>query len=144
MIDADTVKAFQRDGAVCLRQLFRPEEIAMLRAGIDENLAHLSPRAKLASGADDPGKFVEDFFLNLPIDPRTIAERGLLGTDGSGEIPTVLLSQTPDDKLDPIRQTQDVVVSFGTDQDRADETEIRGRRLLRALPQLVLDRRTPV
>jgi ectoine hydroxylase-related dioxygenase (phytanoyl-CoA dioxygenase family) len=61
MIDADTIERFQRDGAVCLRQLFRPEEIDVLRAGIDENLAHLSPRAKVASGADDPGHFVEDF-----------------------------------------------------------------------------------
>lgn len=61
MIDDSTVDAFQRDGAVCIRQLFRPEEMALLRAGIDENLAHLSPRAKVASGVDDPGRFVEDF-----------------------------------------------------------------------------------
>jgi ectoine hydroxylase-related dioxygenase (phytanoyl-CoA dioxygenase family) len=61
MIDQAAVDRFQRDGAVCLRQLFRPEEIALLRAGIDENLAHLSPRAKVASGANDPGRFVEDF-----------------------------------------------------------------------------------
>src|SRR6202048_47510 len=61
MIDAATVERFQRDGAACIRQLFRAEEIAVLRAGIDENLAHLSPRAKVASGADDPGRFVEDF-----------------------------------------------------------------------------------
>jgi hypothetical protein len=50
MIDADTIERYQRDGAVCLRQLFRPEEISVLRAGIEENLAHLSPRAKVASG----------------------------------------------------------------------------------------------
>jgi ectoine hydroxylase-related dioxygenase (phytanoyl-CoA dioxygenase family) len=61
MIDADLIERFQREGAVCIRQLFRPEEIALLRAGIDENLAQLSPRAKLASAADDPGRFVEDF-----------------------------------------------------------------------------------
>lgn len=61
MIDPATVETFQRDGAACLRQLFRPEEIALLRAGIDENLRALSPRAKVASGADDPGRFVEDF-----------------------------------------------------------------------------------
>ena len=61
MIDAATVESFQRDGAVCLRQLFGPEEIAVLRAGIDANLAHLSPRAKVASTQDDPGRFVEDF-----------------------------------------------------------------------------------
>ena len=61
MIDAATIERFQHDGAVCIRGLFRPEEMELLRAGIDENLAHLSPRAKIASGADDPGRFVEDF-----------------------------------------------------------------------------------
>src|SRR6202171_661542 len=61
MIDAATVDRLQRDGAACIRQLFRPEEISVLRTGIDENLAHLSPRAKQASGTDDPGRFVEDF-----------------------------------------------------------------------------------
>ncbi len=40
---------------MCIRQLFEPEEIAKLRAGIESNLAHLSPRANVASGADDPG-----------------------------------------------------------------------------------------
>ena len=61
MIDQATVDRFQRDGAVCIRQLFGAEEIALLRAGIDENLSSLSPRAKVAGGVDDPGLFVEDF-----------------------------------------------------------------------------------
>src|SRR5258708_4730548 len=61
MIDAATVDRFQRDGAACIRRLFRPEEMAVPRAGLDENLAHLSPRPKVGSGADDPGHFVEDF-----------------------------------------------------------------------------------
>jgi ectoine hydroxylase-related dioxygenase (phytanoyl-CoA dioxygenase family) len=61
MIDEQTIGEFQRDGAVCLRQLFQPQELAILRAGIDSNLAQLSPRAKVASAADDPGRFVEDF-----------------------------------------------------------------------------------
>src|SRR6202171_2170957 len=61
MIDAATIERFQRDGAACIRRLFRPEEIAVLRAGIEETLAPPSPRAKVASGADDPGRFVEDF-----------------------------------------------------------------------------------
>jgi ectoine hydroxylase-related dioxygenase (phytanoyl-CoA dioxygenase family) len=61
MIDDQSVAAFQRDGAVCIRQLFRPEEMQILRRGIDANLAALSPRAKVASAADDPGYFVEDF-----------------------------------------------------------------------------------
>jgi ectoine hydroxylase-related dioxygenase (phytanoyl-CoA dioxygenase family) len=61
MIDAATIDDYQRDGAVCIRQLFAPQAIATLRAGIDANLAKLSPRAIIASGADDPGRFVEDF-----------------------------------------------------------------------------------
>ena len=61
MIDEAAIERFQRDGAIRIRELFRPEEIAILRSGIDDNLAHLSPRAKVASGADDPGHFVEDF-----------------------------------------------------------------------------------
>jgi ectoine hydroxylase-related dioxygenase (phytanoyl-CoA dioxygenase family) len=61
MIDAESIKAFQRDGAICIRRLFRPEEMQTLRRGIDANLANLSSRAKVASSADDPGRFVEDF-----------------------------------------------------------------------------------
>jgi ectoine hydroxylase-related dioxygenase (phytanoyl-CoA dioxygenase family) len=60
-VSSEQVAEFQADGAIVLRQLFAPAEIARLRAGIDENLAHLSPRSKRASGKDDPGSFVEDF-----------------------------------------------------------------------------------
>src|SRR5579871_5174901 len=55
------VDAFCRDGAVCLRKLFTPEEVALLRTGIDANLAHPSARAKIASRPDDTGFFIEDF-----------------------------------------------------------------------------------
>lgn len=61
MIADDLVDRFQRDGAVCIRQLFSPREVEELRAGIDANLASPSPRAKVASGTDDPGRFIEDF-----------------------------------------------------------------------------------
>jgi ectoine hydroxylase-related dioxygenase (phytanoyl-CoA dioxygenase family) len=61
MIDDGAIERFQREGALCIRGLFKPQEIDALRAGIDENLSHPSPRAKIASGADDPGRFVEDF-----------------------------------------------------------------------------------
>jgi ectoine hydroxylase-related dioxygenase (phytanoyl-CoA dioxygenase family) len=61
MIDDHTVEQYQRDGAVCLRRLFNADEIETLRAGIELNLEHLSERAIVASGADDPGRFVEDF-----------------------------------------------------------------------------------
>ena len=43
------VDAFQADGAVVLRALLTPAEIERLRAGIEKNLAHPSPRAKVAS-----------------------------------------------------------------------------------------------
>lgn len=55
------VTDFQRDGAVCIRQLLTPGEIALLRDGIEANLAAPSPRAKVASRPDDPGRFFEDF-----------------------------------------------------------------------------------
>jgi ectoine hydroxylase-related dioxygenase (phytanoyl-CoA dioxygenase family) len=60
-VSPDDVAAFQADGAVVLRGLLTPAEVELLRAGIDENLAHPSPRAKVASASDDPGFFVEDF-----------------------------------------------------------------------------------
>jgi ectoine hydroxylase-related dioxygenase (phytanoyl-CoA dioxygenase family) len=55
------VADFARDGAVCIRQLLTPGEVALLREGIDANLAAPSPRAKVASRPDDPGRFFEDF-----------------------------------------------------------------------------------
>ncbi len=61
MIESSVVRDFERDGAVCIRGLLRPQEVADLTAGIDWNLAHLSPRAKVASSPGDPGYFVEDF-----------------------------------------------------------------------------------
>jgi ectoine hydroxylase-related dioxygenase (phytanoyl-CoA dioxygenase family) len=61
MIDEHAIEQYQRDGAVCLRQLFSADEIDTLRAGIEQNLGDLSPRAIVASAAGDPGHFVEDF-----------------------------------------------------------------------------------
>ena len=55
------IDAFARDGAVCLRGLLSPDEVALLRRGIDANIAAPSPRAKVASRPDDPGFFIEDF-----------------------------------------------------------------------------------
>ena len=55
------VSDFQRDGAVVIRQLLTQAELALLREGIDANLAQPSVRAKVASRPDDPGRFFEDF-----------------------------------------------------------------------------------
>lgn len=60
-VSPQDVAAFQADGAVVLRGLLTGAEVELLRAGIDENLAHPSPRAKVASARDDPGFFLEDF-----------------------------------------------------------------------------------
>jgi len=60
-LNKDTIAAFQRDGVVCIRQLLKPDELALLAEGIEANLAAPSPRAKVASRPDDPGRFFEDF-----------------------------------------------------------------------------------
>jgi ectoine hydroxylase-related dioxygenase (phytanoyl-CoA dioxygenase family) len=60
-ISGEQVASFAADGAIVLRRLFAPEQVEWLRAGIDANLACLSPRAKRASSPEDPGLFVEDF-----------------------------------------------------------------------------------
>lgn len=60
-ISSNLITAYQRDGAVCLRGLLTPKEVALLAQGIEANLAAPSPRAIVASKPDDPGRFVEDF-----------------------------------------------------------------------------------
>ncbi|HTN67820.1 MAG TPA: phytanoyl-CoA dioxygenase family protein [Burkholderiaceae bacterium] len=60
-VTPEQIAAFRRDGAICLRQLLNAEEVALLRAGIDRNIAAPSPRAKIASQPGDPGFFLEDF-----------------------------------------------------------------------------------
>jgi len=61
IVTPEIVAAFQRDGAVCLRGILQPDEVAVLARGIDANLAAPSPRAIVASRPDDPGFFIEDF-----------------------------------------------------------------------------------
>jgi ectoine hydroxylase-related dioxygenase (phytanoyl-CoA dioxygenase family) len=55
------VEAYQRDGVVVLRQVMTTDQIAMLREGIDRNMAHPSERAITAMADGDPGLFFEDF-----------------------------------------------------------------------------------
>ncbi|BCG03228.1 phytanoyl-CoA dioxygenase (plasmid) [Paraburkholderia sp. PGU19] len=57
----ELIADFRRDGAVCIRKLFTEDDIALLREGIERNIAQPSPRAKVASRPDDPGWFFEDF-----------------------------------------------------------------------------------
>lgn len=60
-LPSQAVADYQRDGAVVLRGVLTPEQVATLARGIEHNLAHLSPLALVASQPDDPGRFVEDF-----------------------------------------------------------------------------------
>lgn len=60
-LPAEDIAAFQRDGALCVRQLFTALEVELLTRGIQKNLDAPSPRAKVASRPDDPGWFFEDF-----------------------------------------------------------------------------------
>jgi ectoine hydroxylase-related dioxygenase (phytanoyl-CoA dioxygenase family) len=61
MLSAAEIEAFQRDGAICLRSQLSAGQVELLRAGIDQNLATPSVRAKIASAPGDPGRFIEDF-----------------------------------------------------------------------------------
>jgi ectoine hydroxylase-related dioxygenase (phytanoyl-CoA dioxygenase family) len=60
-VTPDVIDAFRRDGAVCVRGAFSRAELALVESGIERNLAQPSARALVASGADDPGRFFEDF-----------------------------------------------------------------------------------
>jgi hypothetical protein len=53
--------AFARDGLVCVRSALDPGEVAAAARAIDTVLASPGPLAQVASGADDPGAFTEDF-----------------------------------------------------------------------------------
>jgi ectoine hydroxylase-related dioxygenase (phytanoyl-CoA dioxygenase family) len=74
---------YARDGAVCVRGAFTPDEIALARRAIDDNLASLSPLAKRASSADD-GAFVEDFcnWQRLPAMEAFIRTSGIAALAG--------------------------------------------------------------
>jgi ectoine hydroxylase-related dioxygenase (phytanoyl-CoA dioxygenase family) len=61
VVDEATVAAFRRDGAVVVRGLFAPDEVATVERGIERNLADPGPMFTVASRDDDPGSFVEDF-----------------------------------------------------------------------------------
>jgi ectoine hydroxylase-related dioxygenase (phytanoyl-CoA dioxygenase family) len=53
--------AYERDGAVVLRNVFSDSQIATLTLGIERNLLHPGELAAVASSNNDPGQFIEDF-----------------------------------------------------------------------------------
>ena len=60
-LDEQAVAAFAANGVACVRQVLSAREVAEAAAAIDAVLAGPGPLAQVASGADDPGAFVEDF-----------------------------------------------------------------------------------
>jgi ectoine hydroxylase-related dioxygenase (phytanoyl-CoA dioxygenase family) len=60
-VPEDVVAAFARDGVVCLRSVLDPEQVAAAADAIEAVLASPGPLAQVASSADDPGAFTEDF-----------------------------------------------------------------------------------
>jgi Phytanoyl-CoA dioxygenase (PhyH) len=60
-MQSQSIEDFHRDGACVLRGVLSREEIETLTRGIEKNLATPGPLAAVASGADDPGRFFEDF-----------------------------------------------------------------------------------
>jgi len=90
VVDEATVEAFRRDGAVVVRGLFAPDEVATVERGIERNLAAPGPMFKVASRDDDPGSFVEDFcswqrideFREIAFESRAADVAGaLMGSD---------------------------------------------------------------
>lgn len=61
MVDAATIEAYARDGAVVVRGAFTSDEVDLVARGVERNLAEPGPLAQVASDPDDPGRFVEDF-----------------------------------------------------------------------------------
>lgn len=61
LIDEQAVAAFARDGVVCVRQVLDQAEVTIAAAAVETVLARPGPLAQVASGAADPGAFVEDF-----------------------------------------------------------------------------------
>jgi ectoine hydroxylase-related dioxygenase (phytanoyl-CoA dioxygenase family) len=58
---AELAEAFARDGVVCVRSALDPGEVAEAAQGIEAVLASPGPLTLVASAADDPGRFTEDF-----------------------------------------------------------------------------------
>lgn len=60
LTDAD-IAFYRENGAIVVRGLFSAEQLALLEAGISQNIAEPSSLAIVASRPEDPGYFIEDF-----------------------------------------------------------------------------------
>jgi ectoine hydroxylase-related dioxygenase (phytanoyl-CoA dioxygenase family) len=60
-VDSQLVEQFAEDGVVCVRNVLTEEQIESARNAIEEVQTQPSSLAQVASAADDPGEFFEDF-----------------------------------------------------------------------------------
>jgi ectoine hydroxylase-related dioxygenase (phytanoyl-CoA dioxygenase family) len=60
-VDVELASVFARDGVACVRGVLDPGELATAARAIEIVLSNPSPLAQVASAADDPGSFFEDF-----------------------------------------------------------------------------------
>lgn len=61
LLTDEEIAAYHRDGILLVRGVLSPEEVELAREGIAAVLEQEGMLAKIASGVDDPGRFVEDF-----------------------------------------------------------------------------------
>jgi ectoine hydroxylase-related dioxygenase (phytanoyl-CoA dioxygenase family) len=60
-ISTETAADFARDGVACIRGVLDADQVATAVRAIEAVLANPGPLAQVASGSDDPGRFIEDF-----------------------------------------------------------------------------------
>ena len=58
------IDSFERDGAVCLRQMFAPEWLDDLAGAIEETMASSGPYTKTQSNPGDPGFYFSDYWAS--------------------------------------------------------------------------------
>ncbi len=81
---------FVNDGLLLVRRLLTPREVEVARNAIDAVLDSPGPLAKVASGPDDPGLFVEDFCRWTDISDVEFLAR----TSAAGEVAARLMQST--------------------------------------------------
>jgi ectoine hydroxylase-related dioxygenase (phytanoyl-CoA dioxygenase family) len=78
-IAPEDLLSFQRDGAVALRGVLDPEQVALLEAGVERTIAEPSPLSIRTQDEGAPGAFFEDFccWQRVPEFERVIRESPL-------------------------------------------------------------------
>jgi ectoine hydroxylase-related dioxygenase (phytanoyl-CoA dioxygenase family) len=62
-ITEDDIRAFEEDGAVCLRGVYGPQWLRLVEDGIERDLRDPGPYYRVQSAPDDPGFFATDYYM---------------------------------------------------------------------------------